>query len=51
VTDERVSKYLDEMEALDKQEAKAEATRELEEKLKKRTKNIKNLIPIIYRSG
>lgn len=34
VIDERVSKYLREMEALDKQEEKAEATRELEEKLK-----------------
>jgi transposase len=33
--DERVSKYLGEMEALDKEEEKAEAARELEEKLKK----------------
>jgi transposase len=33
--DERVSKYLSEMEALDKEEEKAEAARELEEKLKK----------------
>ena len=32
--EERVSKYLKEMEALDKEEEKAEATRELEEKLK-----------------
>jgi transposase len=34
IIDERVSKYLGEMEALDKEEEKAEATRELEEKLK-----------------
>jgi len=34
VIDERASKYLCEMEALDKQEEKAQATRELEEKLK-----------------
>src|SRR4030042_490806 len=33
--DERVSKYLDEMEALDKEEEKAEAAGEIEEKLKK----------------
>jgi hypothetical protein len=33
--DERVSKYLGEMEALDREEEKAEAARELEEKLKK----------------
>jgi transposase len=32
--EERVSKYLKEMEALDKEEEKAQATRELEEKLK-----------------
>jgi transposase len=35
IIDERVSKYLKEMEALDKEEEKAQATRELEEKLKK----------------
>ncbi len=34
IIDERVSKYLGEMEALDKEEEKAEAARELEEKLK-----------------
>ena len=34
IIDERVSKYLREMETLDKEEEKAQATRELEEKLK-----------------
>ena len=34
IIDERVSKYLGEMEALDREEEKAEAARELEEKLK-----------------
>ena len=34
IIDERVSKYLKEMETLDKEEEKAQATRELEEKLK-----------------
>ncbi len=34
IIDDRISKYLGEMEALDKEEEKAEAARELEEKLK-----------------